>query len=213
MSRTRQGKIARLPFVVREEVCARLRDGEVGSQIVDWLNANHLPRGVDPINDENLSNWREGGYQDWLREQTRVDQIGKLSEYCLRLANKAGHSITDGAAAIAGGQILELLEAGESEDINELIGSLAKLRSSEAALLVARTAKDKVRQKDEDLNLQRDKFARETCVLFFKWFGDKRAREIAESTSSNAEKIAALRQLYFADIDALEQAGEVQIPK
>jgi len=58
-----------------------------------------------------------------------------------------------------------------------------------------------------------EKFARQTCELFLKWMADQKMRAIAEHTGiSNAEKIAQLRQQYFADIDALEKSGEVQLP-
>ena len=40
-----------------------------------------------------------------------------------------------------------------------------------------------------------------------------KAREINESGLSNSEKIAALRQAFFSDIDALEASGEVELPK
>jgi hypothetical protein len=67
--------------------------------------------------------------------------------------------------------------------------------------------------KEEELQLSRDKFARETCELFLKWSSDKKARAIAESNVTNAEKIAQLRQTYFADIDALEKSGAVKLPE
>jgi hypothetical protein len=63
------------------------------------------------------------------------------------------------------------------------------------------------------LQLNRERFQAQTCELFLRWFKEKKARDIAESNLSNADKIAALRQTYFADIDALEQSGQVQIPK
>lgn len=62
------------------------------------------------------------------------------------------------------------------------------------------------------LNLDRQKFAQETCELFLKWYSDQTARAIAESNASNADKIAQLRQTYFADVDALQKSGKVQLP-
>lgn len=62
------------------------------------------------------------------------------------------------------------------------------------------------------LQLGREKFQRETCELFLKWFADKTAKEIAEANIPNSEKIAALRKTFFADVDDLEKSGEVQLP-
>ena len=62
MSGTRNGKIARLPHMVREELNRRIRDGEEGKKLVAWLNG--LPKvkavvaaefGGKPISEQNLS--------------------------------------------------------------------------------------------------------------------------------------------------------------
>jgi hypothetical protein len=73
---TRLGKIARLPRQIREELNRRLSDGEIGKHLVDWLNT--LPEvqavlaaefGGRSINEQNLSDWKQGGFEDWLRHQ------------------------------------------------------------------------------------------------------------------------------------------------
>ena len=38
MNITRNGKIARLPRAIRDELNCRLADGEIGGRLVDWLN-------------------------------------------------------------------------------------------------------------------------------------------------------------------------------
>lgn len=67
--------------------------------------------------------------------------------------------------------------------------------------------------KKAKLDLDREKFEAQTCETFLAWYKDKRARDIAESDLSNADKIAALRQTYFADIEELAQSGKVVIPE
>jgi hypothetical protein len=76
----------------------------------------------------------------------------------------------------------------------------------------SRSARTKAAQKEQELELQREKFQRETCRLFLEWYGDKRAQEIAGSDASNEDKIARLRQTYFASVDALEKSGSVKLP-
>jgi len=70
---TRKGKIARLPRVIREQLNERLANGEMGTRLVAWLN--ELPEvrkilteqfGGQPINKQNLSNWKLGGYVEWF---------------------------------------------------------------------------------------------------------------------------------------------------
>lgn len=70
----------------------------------------------------------------------------------------------------------------------------------------------KLELKGREFGLERDKWATQTCELFLKWFADQKARDIAESNASNADKIAQLRQTYFADVDALEKSGSVKLP-
>src|SRR5882724_3556047 len=84
---TRNGKIARLAAAVREELNLRLYNGQEGKQVVDWLNGLPLVQqvlaegfGGKPISEQNLSEWRQGGYGEWearkgLLEEAR-DMVG-----------------------------------------------------------------------------------------------------------------------------------------
>jgi len=83
---TRTGKIARLPRDIREELNRRLQDGEPGKQLLDWLNA--LPKikailaaqfGGRPINKQNLSEWRWGGYLDWEAAEEHRLRLDRLT--------------------------------------------------------------------------------------------------------------------------------------
>ncbi len=84
---TRNGKIARLPKHIRLDLNHRLDDGEQARQLVDWLNG--LPDvhqvlksqfGSRPISEQNLSEWRQGGYLDWLQHQESCDLVQRLTE-------------------------------------------------------------------------------------------------------------------------------------
>jgi len=76
MNITRNGKFARLPRALREELNRRLSEGEQGKKLLAWLNALPEVRAVlatefggRPINDQNLTHWRHGGFRDWLDAQ------------------------------------------------------------------------------------------------------------------------------------------------
>jgi hypothetical protein len=75
------------------------------------------------------------------------------------------------------------------------------------------SAKTKGRQKEEELTLKKEKFARDTGALFLKWLSDKRMMDIANSNLSNAEKIEQMRLDFYKDIDALQASGEIVIPR
>lgn len=79
---------------------------------------------------------------------------------------------------------------------------------------LAKILSDLLRAADAEQNtaIAVDKFRRETCEMFLKWFGDQKAREIAESNAPHEEKIKALRATYYADVDELEKSGGVVLP-
>ena len=91
---THNGKIGRLPRNIREELNRRLDDGEPGGKILKWLNARpEVPAagfGGRGINAQNLSNWRKGGFQHWLKQQERRNLALELTENAAELAIDAG---------------------------------------------------------------------------------------------------------------------------
>lgn len=60
--------------------------------------------------------------------------------------------------------------------------------------------------KRQEIDLDRERFEVDTCQRFLKWLHDQRALEIADGKATNSEKIAALRQLMFADIEGVTPA-------
>jgi hypothetical protein len=71
--RTRNGKIARLPCSIRELLNQRLERAQPSPKLLDWLNALPEVQEVlqqdfdgEPVSRQNLSQWRQGGYQDWV---------------------------------------------------------------------------------------------------------------------------------------------------
>ena len=84
---TRVGKIAQLPKSIRDDLNQRLENGKQGPELLQWLNS--LPETQKllaekfeamPINRQNLTEWRQGGYQDWLRHQQREQHVQRIVE-------------------------------------------------------------------------------------------------------------------------------------
>src|SRR5208283_1230397 len=104
---TRNGKIARLPRVIRDELNRRLQDGEPGVRLVEWLN--RLPEvqavlarefGSRPINEQNLSEWKAGGYRDWLARQEALSQARELAADAKELTAATDGKLTDHLATV-----------------------------------------------------------------------------------------------------------------
>jgi hypothetical protein len=82
---TRNGKIARLPREIREQLNQRLQDGEEGNILLEWLNALSAVQkvlqqsfGGQPVSKQNLSEWRQGGYREWLARQQALEFVRSL---------------------------------------------------------------------------------------------------------------------------------------
>ena len=214
----RKGKIASLPLVVREEVNQRLLDGQKGPKILAWLNADERVLkildelwGEEPVSSQNLSEWRQGGYQDWIKRRDQIEQTKSLSTYALQLAQASGGNISDGAAAIMAGKILELIEAGpvkvkgedgeehEEFDVAGFTKALVALRSTD---LDARKVAQRERfldQKERQVSLAEKQFQVRSAELFIKFYEDKRAKEIMDGKGKTAAKIEQLRLVMFGD--------------
>src|SRR5712692_2570099 len=124
---TRNGKIARLPRSIRELLNRRLRDGESGKSLVDWLNSlTEVQKvlaeefGGRPISEQNLSEWKQGGFEDWLRHQETREWVQKLADESADLEEIAGDfSVADWLSAplaVAMGRWLHTAAAKAPED-------------------------------------------------------------------------------------------------
>jgi len=85
--KTRLGKIARLPRLIREQLNERIQDGEAGPALLEWLNSLSDVREVlarefegKPINAPNLTAWRQGGYTDWVTQGEVLELSQRLEE-------------------------------------------------------------------------------------------------------------------------------------
>jgi hypothetical protein len=89
------GKISRLPREIREQLNRRLDDGEPGNRLVIWLNELPTVRallaaefGGAAINEQNLTNWKQGGFRDW-RIQQEAGALGVINAERRRPQNNA----------------------------------------------------------------------------------------------------------------------------
>src|SRR5437016_11566713 len=78
--RHRRGKVARLPKAVRDRLNLMLLDGFSYGDIVEKLG----PEG-NGITEAHIGEWKPGGYQDWLRDQRRVEALKYRQEFAFEL--------------------------------------------------------------------------------------------------------------------------------
>lgn len=115
---THTGKIGRLPKDIRDQLNRRLQDGEPGKSLVDWLNA--LPEvrtvlaehfGGRGISEQNLSEWKSGGYEEWLRHEEARDRVRWLTERAEDLDDAAdGLEISDRLGSILAVELVDAID-------------------------------------------------------------------------------------------------------
>ena len=67
--RRRNGKIAGLPKAIRDQINPMIQDGFSYRAIIEKLNAPGAPPLPYPITEHHLSEWKDGGYEDWVQQQ------------------------------------------------------------------------------------------------------------------------------------------------
>jgi hypothetical protein len=157
---TRNGKIARLAQPIREQINLRLQNGEEGKQIVAWLNT--LPKVAallaaefngQPINQNNLSNWKLGGYRDWEEQQNDLEAAKSLVADAAELGQVAGLHLPDQLALCLIARFAVALRqpppdgddpAEYLERLRRLSAGLARLRRGDQNALWLRIQQDKL---------------------------------------------------------------------
>jgi len=170
----RNGKIARLPYFLRDQLNERLECSEESPQLLDWLNA--LPEvrkivekdfaGV-PISKQNLSQWRQGGFQEWLLQRDLCENAYDLRELAENMADEdpkgvlADHAATVLAARFGSliahwnGEVDDAFEA-KTRVLNRLCHSVVQLqrgmhRARREALEQERMREEKAERDQEEL--------------------------------------------------------------
>jgi hypothetical protein len=142
MNSTRHGKIARLPKALRDQLNRRLQDGEAARPLLAWLKG--LPEvqallatefAGRPLRPQNLSEWRQGGYRDWLAQQEVLELAERMGEAVAELQADGRPTLTDTLAqwvaaryAVATRQVVQ---AGGTEGwrgLRELCADIVELR-------------------------------------------------------------------------------------
>lgn len=118
MSDRRTGKIARLPFDLRTEVNGWLRDGLPYAQIIAFLAA----RGHEGINEQNLTNWKDGGHQDWLKEQERLADMANKREFAMQIVKENdGSRLHEANLHLAASQLYDVLTDFDPQRLKDLL--------------------------------------------------------------------------------------------
>jgi hypothetical protein len=208
---TRNGKIARLPLAIRQQLNQRLQNGELGQDLVSWLN--QLPEvqailaaqfAAKPIDESNLTHWRQGGYLEWeAQEQAQGTALAFLEAQPGEPQVPAGTLSERLRAFCATHLAAETLRVAVLADSPETRARWKVLFCQMALLCQADRASDWVQLQREQLELQRENCRSARERQFKEWakkdenrgaFGYK--RELTEE-----EKQDRIRQIMGLDAE------------
>jgi hypothetical protein len=131
----RYGKIANLPRDLRDQLNRRLDDGEPGVRLVEWLNQLPevqavLARNFEgrKINEQNLTEWKAGGYRNWQARQEMLAQAREMAADAAELIQATRGKLTDHLAAILAARYAALVANWNGEAADEFRAKLRALR-------------------------------------------------------------------------------------
>jgi hypothetical protein len=167
---TRTGKIARLPHDIREQLNRRLRDGEPGRNLVQWLNALPAVRAVvqaefngRPIRAQNVSEWKKGGFRECQRQQEALEQIPLVAAEAQELNGRVNGQLTDHLAVWLTAQVMtvvrrlaatDLSDAAKWKLLHEACADLAALRRGDQNGQWMEIERERLLYLKEDLTLR-----------------------------------------------------------
>jgi hypothetical protein len=149
----------------------------------------------EAVSEQNLSNWRLGGFVDWQRQREAVTQTRERSAYAVQLARASGGNLTEGAAAIAAGQLLDIMEMLPRFDVNEAMDPEKMALAAEAfkdfstSIATLRSGdhdKERIRQRDEITALMKSRFEQQLTEYRDKVAERKRQLETELGAAKNS---------------------------
>jgi hypothetical protein len=142
------GKIARLPRQIRNQLSQRLDDGEGGNSLLEWLNG--LPEvkklcdeqfHAVPVSKQNLSDFKQGPHQEWLRGREacelaqhlaeQADDLGRATDEA-NVSEVLGRVFAVELARLARTMLAETADPQERwRRLREVLGQVARLRTGD----------------------------------------------------------------------------------
>ena len=177
---TRNGKIARLPRPLRDELNQRLAHNEDGTTLLNWLNAapgvkDRLARDFagEPVSQQNLHEWRHGGFVEWQSRQDLFAAAADLTDANGEWDALAANDFTERLAAVVVVRYADALAGGNGGGDEAFRLKLRDLRHFNQDLAVLR----RYNQSAARLKMERMPFYRE----------EKRHAEAAASARKQSE--------------------------
>jgi hypothetical protein len=144
-----------------------------------------------------VTEWRQGGYQDWLLEAKQYDEARQTTDHARYICSSLGLDPSDALSVIITGHLVNLLSG---EATLEDLAKLGPLFNAVTNVKKVGLAEKKIDLAAEDLELRQRRFQRDTLELFQKWWKDERANSVmGDDSISTDEKTEILGNIIFGE--------------
>jgi hypothetical protein len=232
---TRVGKIARLSQFVREQLNRRIEDGEPGCQVVKWLNGlTPVKEAMDehfggrPILEQNLSEWKQGGYKDWKRHQESRALVRDFLAEAEELEEEVGDRpltdrLTETVALALAGLLRDALHGEEKGPerraaVLEVARELARLRRGDhemdrVGIKRERWEREQDAAHEAEMEKMRKKIEWEKIKM--KVAANMNRQEYCEGIAAGTldpAREASIRKMFAEQADSLRECGVEALP-
>jgi hypothetical protein len=204
---TRNGKIARLPREIRDELNRRLQSGEQGGPLLVWLNG--LPQvaqvlaqdfGGVVISKQNLCEWRAGGFAEWQARQETLEQARELAADAHEITAATDGRLTDHLATVLAVRYASALQGWTGEVTDEFRKKLRALRGLCQDIVELRRGDHsgaRLQLEQDRLEREREKTEEEVVAHFQRWLKNPDVRDlVCENWVSPEERERRLREIF-----------------
>jgi hypothetical protein len=203
----RNGKIARLPRDLRDELNRRLQNGEQGGPLLAWLNG--LPHvrqtlvegfGGVAISKQNLCEWRAGGFAEWQARQETLDQARELAADAGEITAATDGMLTDHLATVLAVRYASALSGWNGEVTDEFRKKLRALRGLCQDIVELRRGDHsgaRLKMEQDRLEREREKTEEEIVTHFQRWLKNPEVRDlICRDYVSPEERERRMREIF-----------------
>jgi len=206
----RNGKIARLPREIRNQLNQRLEDGESGETLLPWLNG--LPEvstvlarrfGGVAISKQNLHEWRTGGFAEWQARQEILADTQELAADADEIAQATDGRLADQLATVLAARYASTLAGWDGQPTEEFRQKLKILRSMCRDIAELRRADHsglRLQNEQDRLEAAREKTEDEVVARFEEWTKTPAVHDwLCQTWVSPEERIRRKREIFGLD--------------
>ena len=203
----RNGKIARQPREIRDELNRRLQNGQQGAPLLAWLNG--LPQvrqtlvegfGGIAISKQNLSEWRAGGFAEWQARQDTLDDARELAADANEITAATDGRLTDHLATVLAVRYASALAGWNGEVTDEFRRKLRALRGLCQDIVELRRGDHsgaRLKMEQERLEREREKTEEEVIAHFHRWLKNPAVRDmVCQDYVSPEERERQMREIF-----------------